>query len=202
MTKFPAKSVFGLETAEPAAARFRDAGSSSPAVVSARLDWWRFGLDLHRYPRRPALQASRPAARGSPPRRPACRAPRRRGRRDPRPAPRPAARGRRAGCGVPWRWPPARRCGRRSDRFAADEAVALHADDEPGHRRRADLLGLGELADGDAPAEDHDRQGRGARRRQPHRPVLPAQAPQQVDGGGMQPLGDAVAAGGGVVLFF
>ena len=54
----------------------------------------------------------------------------------------------------------------------------------------ADLLGSGEPANRDRPAEHHDRQRRRARRRQPHRVVLAPQAAQQVDGGRMQAVGD------------
>ena len=78
--------------------------------------------------------------------------------------------------------------------LAADQAVALEADDEARHRRRADLLGLRELADGDAPAEHHDRQRRGARRRQPHRIVLAAEAAEEVDRRGVEALGDGAFA--------
>ena len=76
--------------------------------------------------------------------------------------------------------------------FAADETVALHAEDQSRDGRRTDLLGPGERSDRGRPAEDQDRQGRGARRRQAHRIVLPAEAPEQVDGGGMEAVGDGI----------
>ena len=76
----------------------------------------------------------------------------------------------------------------------ADQAVALEADDQARHRRRADLLGLRELADRDAPAEHHDRQRGGAGRRQAHRVVLPAQAAEEVDRRGVEALGDGPLA--------
>ena len=79
--------------------------------------------------------------------------------------------------------------------LAPDEPVALHPDDQAGRRRRADLFGGGELAERDRSAEDHDGQRRGARRRQAHGVVLPPQAAEQVDRGGVQAVGDGKVDG-------
>ena len=79
--------------------------------------------------------------------------------------------------------------------LAPDQPVALHADNEPRRRRRADLFGGGELAERDRSAEDHDRQRRGPRRGEPHGVVLPPQAAEQVDRGGVQAVGDGAVAG-------
>jgi hypothetical protein len=77
-------------------------------------------------------------------------------------------------------------------RLAPHQAVALHADDQAGDGRRADLFGLGEGAEGDRPSAEHQHRERGrARRGQPHRLVLAPQAAEQTDGGRMEAVGDA-----------
>ena len=80
--------------------------------------------------------------------------------------------------------------------FAPHEPIALHADDEPGDCRRADLFGLGERPERDRPsAEDEHGERRGAGGGQSHRVVFAPQAPQELDGGGMEPVRDAAIDG-------
>ena len=62
--------------------------------------------------------------------------------------------------------------------------------------RRADLLGLGQRAEGDGRPPNTSTDSAEARAaRQSHRLVLAAQAAQQVDRGGVEPVGDAAVDG-------
>ncbi len=65
--------------------------------------------------------------------------------------------------------------------LALDEAVALHSDNHASHGGRAHLLGAGQLAYSLGAAEHHNRECRKARRGNPARVVLLAQAAQQMD---------------------
>ena len=62
--------------------------------------------------------------------------------------------------------------------------------DDPAHRRRLDLLGLGELGERQRPGKDDHRQGRQARRRKAAAVILAAERAQQPDRGRMEPRRD------------
>ena len=68
--------------------------------------------------------------------------------------------------------------------------------DQSRHRGYADLFGRGERADGLRPAEDENGKRREARCAQAGRIILAAQAAQQVDGGGVEPVGHGVGGAG------
>jgi len=69
-----------------------------------------------------------------------------------------------------------------------DVPVALEAVDQAGHRRRLDLLQVRELADAQRSGEDEHRERGEARGGDAQRLVFHAQAAQQVDRGGVQPI--------------
>ena len=69
--------------------------------------------------------------------------------------------------------------------LAFDEPVALHADNQASHCRRAYLLGAGQLTDRLGATENDNRERREARRRHSARVILLAQPAQQVDSGRM-----------------
>lgn len=75
-------------------------------------------------------------------------------------------------------------------REALDEPVGLEALDQPGDGGGADLLGLGQLAEGERAGEDDHRQRREPGRREARGGVLLTQAAQQVDGRGVEAVGD------------
>ena len=74
--------------------------------------------------------------------------------------------------------------------FTDDKAVALQPAHESADGRRRDLLRPREGADRRRPAEDEHRQRRQSRRAQPTRLVHLADPPQQVNGSGVQAVGD------------
>lgn len=78
---------------------------------------------------------------------------------------------------------------------AGDETHAFEGADEEGHGGRPDLLGGGQGAEGDGPAEDDDGQRGRTRAAQAHAGVLAADTPQNVNGGRVEAVGDDVGVG-------
>jgi len=78
-----------------------------------------------------------------------------------------------------------------SIRISAREAVLLEPAHDPGHRRRAHLLGRGQLAERLRAAEDEDGEGGEPRGGQPARGILAPRMAKRVDRGGMEPIGCA-----------
>lgn len=73
---------------------------------------------------------------------------------------------------------------------ALHEAVFLQAGYDPCHRWRLHLLRSGELAEGERSAEDDYRKSGKAGSRQPAGIILPAQLPEEVNRGRVEPVGE------------
>lgn len=71
-----------------------------------------------------------------------------------------------------------------------DEALLFEGVDDSRHGGRADLLGGGEIAQGDGASEDDDGQGGQPWGVEAGAFVFFAESPQQVDGGGVEMVGD------------
>lgn len=78
---------------------------------------------------------------------------------------------------------------------ASNEARPLELAHNPGHRRRPDAFRRREIAEPDRAAEHDHRQCRQASGREAGRFVLAAQTPEEVDGRGVQPIGELELAG-------
>jgi hypothetical protein len=72
---------------------------------------------------------------------------------------------------------------------AIDEARAFQFGDDACHRRGADLFGGRERAEADGATGDDDGERRQLRRRQSRGGILAAEAPEEVDGCRVQPVG-------------
>ena len=70
-----------------------------------------------------------------------------------------------------------------------DETAGLERLDDARHRRRADLLGGGELPERPRPTEDEDGERGQLRRRDAGLRILTADMPQSVDGGRVKAVG-------------
>ena len=79
-----------------------------------------------------------------------------------------------------------------------DETVALESGDDAAHGGRLDLLGGGQLAQRFGPGEDQHRERRQLRWTHAAGRVVPANAAQEVNGSGVQPVGDGEDASMGL----
>ena len=82
-------------------------------------------------------------------------------------------------------------------RLAGHEPIALERRDDGGHGRHADLLGAGEARDANWSGESDDRQRGQPRGAQTRGRVDPADPSEQMDRGGVEPVGERCLGGGG-----
>lgn len=81
-----------------------------------------------------------------------------------------------------------------------DQSGLHQARDQPRHRRRPDLLGPGQLAEGDGAPEDNHGQGRRFRARQAGGGIFDPEPPEQMNGGGMKPGRDLGGLGQSILV--